>query len=222
MTTAPKKLELRACRKIELREDGDGLPAGVVGRLTGYAAVFNRDSQEFDGWEKPWVERVAPGAFTRTLAEDSDQVALHSHDSARPLAKRGRGLTLAEDDEGLRVEIDLPDTTDGRDLLAQVRAGLIDAMSFGFTVREDVIERGEDRDVRTLKDVRLVEVSAVLWPAYPDTSLAVRSLEAATKNENPPAEGGEGGETNHPDLTCNQLWERRLATLTKSPAYNAS
>ena len=174
-----KQIERRAVRELELRADNDDLPDGVVGRLRGYASVFERDSAEFSGWEKPWVERVAKGAFTRTLSEKRDQVALHSHDDGRPLAKRGKGLELSEDAHGLAVEIDLPDTNDGRDLLAQVKRGLIDAMSFGFRVIKESIEKGEARDVRTLDEVELHEVSAVLFPAYPDTSLAVRSLKAA-------------------------------------------
>jgi len=196
-------LETRAVRELELREKDENLPTGIVGRLRGYAAMFNRDSEEFDGWEKPWVERVAPGAFTRTLGEKDDQVALHSHDTARPLAKRGKGLTIEEDERGLAVEIDLPDTTDGRDLMAQVRNGLIDSMSFGFRVKDEKVERGETRDIRTLLDVDLHEVSAVLFPAYPDTSLAMRSLEAAKDNVDDPPK------TFH----RREAWKRRVGLL---------
>lgn len=155
--------EILPTRGIEIRAADDG--ATVV---TGYAAVFNSDSVDFGDM----VERVAPGAFAATLADGHDIYALADHDEARRLARRKNdSLALAEDAHGLRVSITLPDTSLGRDVAEEVRTGLLDAMSFGFYVRDQRWTETEDRIVRTLLDVELLEVSAVSFPAYPATSL---------------------------------------------------
>ena len=169
------KLEYRASKGLTIREAQP--ESGFIGTLTGYAAVFNSDSVRFGGYQKDWVERIAPGAFKRSLAENSDVVALWSHDASKPAARTPNTLRLSEDANGLAVEIDLIDTTTNRDLLANIRAGIVDSMSFGFVpVKTKWEERKDaDADIRTLVDVDLHEVSAVVWPAYPDTSLAARS-----------------------------------------------
>jgi HK97 family phage prohead protease len=169
------QLEQRAFKGLEVREAPE--KSGLIGVLTGYAARFNSDSVEFPGYDKPWIERIAPGAFKRTLTDQPDVYALVQHDSSRAIGRTPGTLKLFEDENGLRAEIGLKDTTLGRDLLEQVRAGIIDAMSFGFKTRAQKWEEGEKRDLRTLLDVELFEVSAVIWPAYPETSIAVRSHE---------------------------------------------
>ena len=88
-------------------------------------------------------------------------------------------MRLSEDDKGLAVEIDLPDTTDGRDLAVSLERGDISGMSFGFRVTKDTWDETGDMPMRTIQAVDLFEVSAVAFPAYDDTSLALRSLENA-------------------------------------------
>lgn len=149
--------------------------SGYIGVLEGHAAVFDSDSLEFSGWEKPWVERIAKGAFSRTLREQPDVKALWSHRADAIIARSPGTLALSEDDRGLHVEIKLIDTQQNRDVLAGVKAGLIDSMSFGFSARSVKWEAGKERDVRTLLDVDLFEVSPVVWPAYPDASISARS-----------------------------------------------
>lgn len=168
--------EIRTLRGLQVRDAA--ADSGHIGILTGHAAVFNSDSVEFSGWDKPWVERIAPGAFARTLRESPDVVALWSHRSDMPIARAPGTLSLAEDDTGLAIEIALIDTGRNRDLLADVRAGNVDAMSFGFEAVKTMWEETPTRDVRTLQDVNLIEVSPVVWPAYPGTSIAARSLVA--------------------------------------------
>lgn len=170
-----KHFEIRTLRGLSIREDAEKRD-GMIGTLTGYAAVFNSDSVEFSGWDKPWVERIAPGAFKRSLTESPDVVALWSHRTDAPIARAPKTLAISEDTEGLKVEIALADTSRNRDLLADVRSGSVDAMSFGFQARSTKWEEGKARDVRTLLDVDLFEVSAVVFPAYPATSLSARSL----------------------------------------------
>lgn len=168
-----KTIHTRALRGLTIREAAQD--SGFIGVLEGHAAVFDSDSLEFDGWGKPWVERIAPGAFARSLKEQSDVKALWSHRSDAILARSPDTLSLSEDERGLRVEIKLIDTQQNRDVLASVRAGLVDSMSFGFSARSVKWDEGKERDVRTLLDVDLFEVSPVVWPAYPDTSISARS-----------------------------------------------
>lgn len=168
-------METRLAQINELRASGEG-------KLAGYAAVFNKRSVNLGGF----VEVISPGAFRSSLERDQDIRALINHDGV-PIARRKNGtLSLVEDDTGLRVEIDLPDTTAGHDLRKSVERGDIDQMSFGFNVRDDAVDEEDGLLIRILRDVDLREVSIVTFPAYPDTSIAKRSvqdfLESKTKS----------------------------------------
>ena len=152
----------------ELRAAGDG------NTFVGYAARFNSDSQPL-----PFTERIMPGAFAKTLRSKRDVRLFVNHDSGRLLAsKRSGTLRLEEDEKGLRVEADLPDTQEARDLKELMRRGVVDSMSFGFTVPRGGDDWSEDGSRRELREVTLHEVSVVTgFPAYEATSAAVRSLE---------------------------------------------
>jgi HK97 family phage prohead protease len=149
--------------------------------LHGYAAVFDSPSHDLGGF----VERIAPGAFGRSIrAAGSDVYAFWNHDDGRVLGRQASGtLRLREDERGLAFELDLPDTTDGRDLLELVSRRDLDGMSFAFRVRPNgdrwTAGVGGAPDQRTLLDVDLSDVSPVTYPAYPDTAMALRSREAA-------------------------------------------
>jgi len=173
MTTKPEA-ELRSLvQPVEHRANDDG---GVT--VVGYAAVFG-EIAEIGRW---FQEVVARGAFTNTLRTD-DVRAYFDHDTGRVLGRVSAGtLRLAEDDKGLRVEIDLPDTTDGRDVKALVERGDVSGMSFRFEAIRQEWDESVDPAKRTLLEVRLGEVSIVSEPAYDGTSIAIRSMEAA-RNE---------------------------------------
>lgn len=142
--------------------------------LVGYAAVFNSDT-DIGGW---WTERIAPGAFANAIG--GDVRALVDHDMGRVIGRTKSGtLRLKEDERGLHVEIDVPDTSDGRDLWTLVERGDISGMSFGFRVTHDEWDESGDVPKRTIHKVELFEVSAVAFPAYDDTSIGKRSLDAA-------------------------------------------
>lgn len=165
-------LDYRVYRADALRA---AAPAGdAPSRLTGHAALFNTLSEDLGGFR----EQIAPGAFTRTLAEQ-DQRALWQHDPRYVLGRRGAGtLRLAEDDQGLAIEVDLPDTTWGRDAGISIARGDVTQMSFGFfTVADHWEDRGGEL-IRTLLDVELLEVSPVTFPAYSATDVSARSLDA--------------------------------------------
>ncbi len=169
------KIERRVlATNMEVRAQGD------KPQIVGHAAVFNRDSELIGGM---FIERIAPGAFAESLGKPDDVRALINHDPNLLLARNISGtLTLREDEQGLHVTIDPPNTTYANDLLESAKRGDISQMSFGFQTIEDSWTRGENGapDVRTLRKVRLFDVSPVTFPAYPDTDVAVRSHEAFT------------------------------------------
>jgi HK97 family phage prohead protease len=151
--------------QFEIRAVGDKLT------FSGYAAVFNSDSQPL-----PFIERIAPGAFKRSLQSRNDVKLLWNHDSGEPLASTRSGtMRLVEDSKGLRVEAELAPTTRGKDLSILMERGDIDKMSFGFNVQSD--SWSPDGNVRTLESVRLLEVSIVTFPAYESSVAQVRSLD---------------------------------------------
>lgn len=146
--------------------------AGEEGaRLAGYAAVFDTLSVVIWGMFR---ERIARGAFADSL--DRDVLALWQHDTARVLGRTGnQTLRVWEDEAGLGFELWPPDTTDGRDAVTLIRRGDVRQMSFGFQVLDDQWDVDEEEQIiRTLKRVRLIEVSPVTLPAYPDTAVGVR------------------------------------------------
>ncbi len=154
------------------------LRASDAGKVAaGYAALFNAKT-DIGGY---FMESIAPGAFTETI-KTSDVRALIDHDTGRVIGRSSAStLRLKEDDKGLSVEIDLPDTSDGRDLAVQLDRGDISGMSFGFRVTHDEWDESGKVPVRTIHKVDLFEVSAVAFPAYDDTTIALRSLDDARK-----------------------------------------
>jgi HK97 family phage prohead protease len=146
-----------------------------VGTAAGYAALFNSWTNIGDYWR----EKIAPGAFTKSVAEN-DVVALHSHDIGRVVGRTGAGtLKLSEDDKGLAFENVLPDTSDGRDLSVSIERGDIPGMSFGFITTKQEWDETVDPPERTIIEAYLVEITYTALPAYPDTSVGMRSLETA-------------------------------------------
>jgi HK97 family phage prohead protease len=167
-----KKIERRTftIKNVEARQAEDGTM-----RLSGYAAVFNNDSVPL-----PFIERIAPGAFRKTLAETPDVRLLINHEGL-PLARTKNGtLRLKEDEAGLYMDADLPDTQAARDLYTLVERGDVDQMSFAFRV---IRQKWNDmRTERTLTELSLADgdVSVVTYPAYPTTTVEAREqLKAA-------------------------------------------
>jgi HK97 family phage prohead protease len=139
-----------------------------AGVLRGYAAVFDQPTtrqRDFEG-----TETIARGAFDDVL--EDDVLALVNHDQAMLLGRTSAGtLRLAPDEHGLGFELDLPDTTLGRDTRALVARGDLAGMSFTAQVGE--IDRAAGGVVhRSFK--RLVDVSLVASPAYVGTSVVSR------------------------------------------------
>lgn len=153
--------------QLEVREATEG--TNSIGTLGGYIAVFNEDSVDMGGW----IEQVSPGAFAESLASH-DVVCLHNHDTNVVYGRLSAGtLRLWEDDKGLAFEVDLPDTTDARNLKALCERGDQRGCSFGFEIDQ---EHHEGPDHVKLDKVTLYEVSiGVTFPAYESTVCETRT-----------------------------------------------
>jgi HK97 family phage prohead protease len=140
-------------------------------KIAGYAATFGNEATGLN-----FREVIAPGAFTRALANDNPVFLLVNHDmDGIPLASTQSGtMRLAQDKVGLRMEADLdPANPRAQELASALRRGDITKMSFAFTVGPD----GQTREdgLRTLTEIdHLYEVSAVTLPAYDDTVIGLR------------------------------------------------
>ena len=161
-----KKTERRTftVRDIEARQAEDGTM-----RMAGYAAVFNEASLPL-----PFIEKIAPGAFTKTLQETPDVRLLANHEGL-PMARTKNGtMRLYEDETGLYFEAELANTQEARDLYTLVERGDVDQMSFAFRVIRQ--NWSKDRTERTLTEVSLADgdVSIVTYPAYPATTVEAR------------------------------------------------
>ena len=172
--------------KVEERAEGE-TKAPVI---RGHAAVFNSLSEDLGGFK----EIIRTGAFKRTLASDPNVIANVQHQGGlQTLGTLTNGtLRMKEDETGLAVEIDPPDTAAGRDTVELVRRGDLRKMSFRFHVFKDgdVWEDKGDHMLRTLNDVNLDggDVSIVNSPAYLDTAVAVRALEQHQTEKGPDLE----------------------------------
>ena len=147
--------------------------------LDGYGAVFNEWTM-IDSWEGTFRERIAPGAFKRTLGMRTP--VLQFDHGAHPLIGSiplGRITSIVEDDRGLRVKARLSDNWLIEPVRDAIRDGAIDGMSFRFRVVDEMWARGKDNVAeRTITEVELYEVGPVVFPAYEATSVGVRSRQA--------------------------------------------
>lgn len=164
---------------IEIREDDNGNRT-----LSGYAVKWEMKSQVLGMFMK-FREQVQKGAFLESLNND-DQRFLWSHDTSKVLGRRQNNtLRLQEDNVGLRFELDLPNTTLGNDTYESIQRGDVSGVSFGFKAEDDEVdEPDDDIPLRTIKKAKLLEVSAVAFPAYPDSEVSARGYDPMKKHEN--------------------------------------
>lgn len=160
----------RLTRGISGLEVRDASDSQFVGKIGGYAVVFNEPSENLGGF----IEYVNPDAFDNV--DMSDVVALYDHNFANVLGRTSANtLQLDIDKKGLHFSLDIPNTTLGNDVYTNIRAGNLKGMSFGFTADSD--EWGKSTDgmpQRVIQRVSaLYEVSVVTMPAYQETTVAV-------------------------------------------------
>ncbi|MFF4430505.1 HK97 family phage prohead protease [Streptomyces sp. NPDC001513] len=153
------------------REDGKTV-------MRGYAYRFNELSHNLGGFR----ERIVPGAGGPSL-KANDVYATFNHDTRSLLGRVSSGtLTVGEDERGGWYEIELPDTTTGRDVAALLKRGDLSGSSFTFRVNDGGQRRANEDDtetglpVREITSMDVVEVGPVVNPAYPTTEAALRSL----------------------------------------------
>lgn len=165
-------LEIRTLsRPIELRATGER-------KVAGHAVVYNSVTEIAGSFR----EVFAPGSFAEAIR--GDVVALFGHERNRVLGRTVAGtLRLSEDTVGVAFEIDLPDTSDGRDLGQLVERGDIRGTSFGFRSIKETWDESTEPPTRTIQKAEMFEISPTAFPAYPDTSIAMRSLDEARKEQ---------------------------------------
>ena len=186
------------CRSVPFEQragadDGDGLT------LDGYGAVFGSPTR-IDSWEGVFDEEIARGAFKKSLQERTPVLQFdhgrHPMVGSIPL---GSFDTLREDENGLHVVARLHDNWLVQPVRDAIKSEAIPGMSFRFSVVKDEwrdtagkLVKGDDVQrllwssnssdpasilTRTLREVKLYEVGPVVFPAYADTSVGVRSRE---------------------------------------------
>ena len=139
-------------------------------RIAGYAALYNVETYSVGNF----TERIQKGAFSKSIKKD-DIRALFNHDSNYVLGRvKSKTLTLEEDEKGLKYRVTPPDTTWAKDLMVSIKRGDITQNSFGFELIKERWQRGSDGgNVRILEEVKLFDVSPVVFPAYSETELWV-------------------------------------------------
>lgn len=193
-------------------------------KLEGYAAVFSDDYTKLsDRWGDTFYEKVSPGAFLKTLADKTrDKFMLINHDWNKVVGRTNSNLILEEDGQGLRFELNVPNTTDGNDLLENVRLGLIRGCSFGFNILNQKTRWDDDWNFyRDITEVDLFEVTATPLPAYGDTEINCRSeLSNISIKEMREKEMNDKGETQEVRQEENKINEKRNAEII-SAFFNA-
>ena len=175
------KVELRAFT-FEVRAEKDEDHGNI---LTGRPIVY--DSRTDLGW---YDEIIENGALADTDLRDVRFLVNHNTDMI-PLARSRNNnanstMQMSVDDEGMaiRVDLDVENNSEAKNLYSAVERGDIDGMSFMFTVdgdRWDDIE--SEHPVRTVTKIgKVLEVSAVTFPAYQATSISARGLDSALDN----------------------------------------
>ena len=148
--------------------------------IRGYAAVYNSDSE----WMGGFYEQIEAGAFDSVL--ENDVRAYFNHDENLLLGRVSSGtLRIGTDKRGLFYEVDLPNTSYANDLVELMKRGDVNQSSFAFLIEKDRWEQRDGITYRIIEKVsRLLDVSPVSQPAYPDsTSELKRDLETETKEE---------------------------------------
>ena len=162
------EMETRAWGRCELRAAESGTP-----KLEGRAIPFNSLSVDLGGFR----EIIDPGAFVDSVKSGPDIRLLIDHDAAKVLGRvSARTLVLEHDADGMKFSADLPDTSYSRDLQVSLKRGDVNQMSFGFICGRDAWASGDGGLIRTIQKGELLECSVVTFPAYPQTSAAVRSV----------------------------------------------
>lgn len=161
--------------------------------LEGHAAVFNVPTV-IDSWEGRFTEEIAPGAFKKTFRERTPVLQFdHGHHPLLGSIPIGAIKQAREDDLGAFVSARLHDNWLVQPVRDAIEEGSINGMSFRFAVvkeewrdeegkliRDDealinLLWADTDAPFRTLRELRVPELGPVVFPAYDETDVGVRS-----------------------------------------------
>lgn len=202
---------------IEKREDGSESRT-----LTGYAIVFNQDSEDLG-----FRERILPGAVTEEVIKRSDIVFTYQHNLNWCLARLTEGegnIEVSIDEHGVAFRFEVPNTTIGNDLLELVRTGVVRGCSFAFTIdpSDPEAEKWEEVDGiyhRYIHKIdRLYDFSCVVTPAYEGTSVSSRAMDNldALKKEVEARQQAEADATEKARVDAlNEKYDNMLADIDK-------
>lgn len=169
----------REYRSLELRVSEQGEEKNYV--VDGYATTFDEPYELYRDGKYIVMEKVDRHAFDDTYMDDV--IFQYDHSGMVYARTRNKTLRLEENDHGLKVTADLGSTEASRGVWDAIDKGLIDRMSFSFTVTGDSYEEEEQENgdiilTRTIKKIgRLYDVSAVSFPANEGTSISARTKE---------------------------------------------
>jgi HK97 family phage prohead protease len=168
-------------RLIEMRAVGEGDKMTIEG----YAIVFDSPATHKYG-TRSFTETIKKGALDKTDMKDVPLRYNHNDNVMIMARTRNKSLRLIKDEKGLLIQADLIDTQSNRDLYKGIQEGLIDKMSFAFTVADggDTWTFGEKETTRDITSIeKLWDVSVVDTPFYDSTSIYSRSLELLESEE---------------------------------------
>lgn len=147
--------------------------------------MFNADTV-IESWDGTYIERIAPGAFKRSLGQRTP-VLQFDHGQHPLIGSLPIGVirSIREDSHGLKVRARLSDNWLVEPVRDAIRDGAITGMSFRFRVVRDSWKKRGDMNVRTIQEVELYEVGPVVFPAYEQTTVGVRSRAALAALQDP-------------------------------------
>lgn len=165
-----KEIRVYECSELRTHKVDDNII------IRGYASVFEPNlSHDLGGFK----EKVSNRAFDKVLESNDNVFAFYNHNSNIVFASTESGtLKLKTDERGLISEITMPNTQAAKDTIELVERGVLQDMSFGFTIEKDSWTQTEGKYIRTIEEIKnLAEVSIVPKGAYPQTSVSLRSFE---------------------------------------------
>jgi len=147
--------------------------------IRGYGIVFDKESVDLRSHGRVFREVIRPEAVNGV--DFSKVLSMHNHRSERLLGNTASGtMRTGTDSTGVWYEVDLPDSPTGEDVLVSVRRGDTPGSSFQFDIKADG-EKWSVRNGRAFREViafnGVYEMGPVSEPAYPDTTIAARSME---------------------------------------------